>query len=330
MFRTSNIFYKLTQENEDAASELLCNIFRTKYIRDLSLGFLGISPDALESIKIENIITRKSIYGGGIPDIIIENKDSIFFIENKIRIERELEEYQQTTYPEHIKKNSKIHKGYIFLIPENYKDEAKIDKLKEKYSFISKTYWKDLLEYLYKKEIHNESPILKEALDYFSNIVSDKSVVETRLNINEVVIMYNLKDLYNSLTLIDKINQMVSNTAEKIVKELGQNFDVGKPQNNQFGRGKYLNYKNKDSIFYGLSFNENVLEKQNGDFVYSVAILENDLKTKNIDEDLYQKHSDGEWLYIKIDRRTLVENDQENILIDNVVDIIKNVFLKNI
>lgn len=331
MDRFSNIFYNVTQENEDTTSELLCNIFRTKYVRDLSLKFLGIPLKTLNAITLDNISTRKSIDGIGIPDIIIENEETCFFIENKIHISTNLQGSQITTYPEYINKKNKTYKGYVFLIPKNYQHEPEIDELKKNYSFISKVYWDDFLGYLYKNEINNGTPILNEVLDCLSNLILNDSIVNTKLNISEVVIMYNTKDLYNTLTFVDKINKLVGKTAEDIVTILGQDFSMGDEQKDQNGYGRYLKYNNRQSIFYGL--NPGLYEEQNGDFVYSVAIEKKAMKAgTNIDNNKYQYFPNGDdvWVYIKIDRKTLVDNEQENTLVNIVVDIVKNVFLKNL
>jgi hypothetical protein len=336
MDRSSNIFYKVTREHEDTASELLCNIFRTKYIRDICLDFFGIPPKAYETITINDIETRKSIDTGGIPDIIIENENSFFLIENKIRVDTPLQNSQITTYLEHINNKSKTFKGYIFLIPENYEHEIEIkeietDETKESYPFIKKKYWGDFLRHLYSKEIHNESPVISEVMDYLKNLTLEEPVIETKLEINEVVIMYNPKDIYNALSFVDKINVLVGNVSEKIVEKLGPDFAVDRKQTDIDGQGKYLKYKDYgEVIFIGLS--PCVYEEQNGDFVYSVAFtrkfLNENLKI-NIDKYPYFDDKEGGCIFIELDRKTLVDDDQEKILTNTVVDIIKNVFLKN-
>jgi hypothetical protein len=327
MDRYSNIFFKVTPENEDTTSEILCNIFRSKYIRDISLEFLGISSEVCKTIILGNISTRSNIDGVGIPDIKIENNFSLYFIENKIHIDTDLQESQITTYPEYINKKNKASKGYIFLIPRNYKHEIEIDKIKTSYPFVSKKYWEDFLDYLYEKEIHNESPVINEVLDYLKNLVSNNSVDTTELNINEVVVMYNPKDIYNVLSFTAKINKLIDNVSEEIVKTLGQDFSVFKDQKDQNGVGKYLKHR-KGNIFIGL--NPGLCEEQNGEFVFSVALEKKALDYNKINKEKYPYFIDDEWIYIKIDRKTLVDVDQKNVLINTVVDIIKNVFLENI
>jgi hypothetical protein len=161
------------------------------------------------------------------------------------------------------------------------------------------------------------------------NLISNDSVGTTELNISEVVIMYNPKDLYNALSFVDKINDLVGNVLEKVVEKLGQDFTVGSEQNNQDGQGKYLNYNGKQSMFLGL--NPSIYEEQNGDFVFGLDLAKKALNENyKINKEKYTWFSDEEWIYIKIDRKILVDDEQEKVLENIVLDIIKNVFLKNI
>jgi hypothetical protein len=86
MKRDDNIFYRLTKENENSTTELLCNLLRTKYIRNICLKFFGIPDKIIEGITIHNINTQKLSRTEGIPDIIIQDTDCYYIIENKIRI----------------------------------------------------------------------------------------------------------------------------------------------------------------------------------------------------------------------------------------------------
>jgi len=334
MDRFSNIFSNITDENEDTSSELLCNILRTKYIRDLTLGYLGISPESLETIELEHISTRKSIDDGGIPDIIINNDENFFLIENKIHIDTDLQESQTTTYPKFIDKKDKIYKSYIFLIPKNYKHEPEIDKTKKLYPFITKKYWEDLLDYLYKMEIQKESPVISEAMDFLNYLLSNEFVIDTKLNNKEVVIMYETEELYHTLETVDKIARLVADVADsEKIKNLGKGFSYCSAQKDKNFVGVSLKYeKSKPSVFLGL-FPLLWGVGINGEFVYSVAFNKKELKENYYIDEKYPKHTDDEedgFLYIKLDRKTLVEEDQESVLVERVVDIIKNVFLENI
>ena len=95
MTRENNIFYRLTKENENTTTELLCNLLRTKYIRNICLRYFDISEEIIENISIENISTQKSFDKEGILDIIIQNKDSYYIIGIKFwEIGRQIMEIQ--------------------------------------------------------------------------------------------------------------------------------------------------------------------------------------------------------------------------------------------
>jgi hypothetical protein len=80
MNRTS-IFYRLTNENENSSTELLCNLLRTKYVRDICLKFLGIPENILDKINYNNIIRQKKIGESAIFDIRIEGNDYYYINE---------------------------------------------------------------------------------------------------------------------------------------------------------------------------------------------------------------------------------------------------------
>jgi hypothetical protein len=328
MVRKSNIFYRLTQENENATTELLCNLLRRKLLRDITLEFLGVPKNVYETISIDHVSTQKTIDNDARPDITIENDDCLYLIENKIRTDRKLEESQKTTYPKYVKKSKKTYCRYIFIIPKEYEYESEIEAVKTSYPslFISKIFWEDLLKLYQDKEIGNEMPIVKETIDYFNDVIVKETVSTTKLNIKEVVIMYNVKDLYDTLSLVDKIVKLVEIVSEKICQKLGSDFEIDTTMRTLNEQGKYIKYKNVKRIFLGL--NPVLWEKQNGDYVYSVALDVKCLELSDIDANIYE--SDNEWIYIKIDRKIFTDDDQEDKLIDTVVDIINDVFIKNL
>jgi hypothetical protein len=59
--RQSNIFYRITRDNENSSTELLCNLLRSKYIRDICLRYFDIPEILLDKIDIHNIHTQKNL-----------------------------------------------------------------------------------------------------------------------------------------------------------------------------------------------------------------------------------------------------------------------------
>jgi hypothetical protein len=329
-----NIFYRVAADNEDAASELLCNLLRTKYIRDIFLDFLEIPKETHESITIKNISTQKTIEKVGRIDLKIETGDALYFIENKIRPDTGLQLSQTTKYIEYLENaKGKKHKGCVFLLPIDYPANhvREIENIKEKYSFVSIRRWKDLLDCFDKNEIAKESPVIAEVLHYLSKLILGNSDNTTKLTVQEVVIMYNPKDLYNALSFAEKVRNLIEGASKSILSELKDGFSSGRQANAVDEQGWYIYYNNKESIFIGLC--PGIYADEDGNFVFSVALkkefLEN-LNTDSIDKDAYPCISDEEYIYIKIDREIIADEKQEGELVSRVVDIIKNVFLKNI
>jgi hypothetical protein len=330
--KNTNIFFRVAPKNENAASELLRNIFRTKYIRDLILDFLGIPKKAYENITYKDISTQILIDDVGRPDLKIENNHTLYFIENKISKNTDLQDSQISSYQEYIKSEKKINKGMIFLIPKHYIHESKIKNIQKLYPFVLIKYWEELLEYLQSMEIDKESQTIKEVLGYFSGLLSISSIVSTELNTQEVVIMCNPKDLYNTLSLVYKLRELFKKVTERVVNELGEGFVAGSDQDDLYGQGKFIKYNNMEAIFIGL--HPILYDFKNGNFVYSVALkrdaLIDDDDDISINREKYSCSSDKNWFYVKIDEKTFVESDQENILTKIYGDIIRDVFLRNL
>jgi hypothetical protein len=329
MERTDSIFYGMTREDENSATELLCNLFRIKYFRDVCLEYFGIEKKYLDEITLEHIFSQYTIADGGRPDMIIETENLFYIIENKIRPYTGLQENQQGNYPEFLLKQDARKKdiGYIFLIPRNYEHESEINAVIEKHQFARRYYWDDFLAYLYGKKLHDESPIIKEGLNYFKNIVS--IVVDTTLTSREVVMMYNPKTIREVLELTDKVRGIVHVALELVIKEMGSDCSLSSDKNSQWEQGSYLNYKNKkNSIFVGLS--PALHEVEIGIFVFSAALCERHLKRDVvIDDTQFKRHSYGGWLCIPIERSLFVEDNKEKLLSAEIIKILKNVHLKN-
>jgi hypothetical protein len=327
-----NIFYRVAADNEDATTELLCNLLRTKYIRDIFLNFLEIPKKIHETITIENIFTQTTIENVGRIDLKIETNDALYFIENKIHDDTGLQLSQTTKYMEYLELMNKPNKGCVFLLPKDYdaKETGEIENIKEKYSFVSIKRWNDLLDCFKKNEIAKEAPVVAEALDYLSNLILGYSDNTTELTAQEVVIMYNPKDLYNALSLAEKVRGLIEKTLESILGELGDDFSRGVLRSNINGYGGTILYNNKLAVWVGLS--PKLYDEPDDDFVFNVALWEKSLGNLNINNIGVNKYlSDDEgWICIKLDRKILTDENPEEKLKTAVVDIVKNVFLKNI
>ena len=96
--REKSIFYNLTDENENATTELLCNLCIYDEYREIIFNILGLNNF---DIFFDDIQTQKQIpKKRKKPDIIIENNETKIFIENKIKAGYYLLKSQIKTYPD--------------------------------------------------------------------------------------------------------------------------------------------------------------------------------------------------------------------------------------
>ncbi|MCL2042793.1 MAG: PD-(D/E)XK nuclease family protein [Treponema sp.] len=348
MTRNDNIFYRLTRKNENTATELLCNLFRSKYIRNICLKYFNIPEEVIEEIKLENITTQKYFPDAGIPDIVIENVNCFYIIENKIRTGTLLQESQKTFYIDSVNKYTKIKRniGFIFIVPENYSHIDELQKLVEQHNGLVKLIlWEDFLKYLLDLEIQKESPIIKESLDYLIKIITGKtSLYDEGINLTpyEVAMLYNPKDVLESLKLCDKVFSLVKGIQNDLItiKEcILTPSDEYKCVDTVDIIGKFFAYNAKPCIFIGLSLNlinYNVpdirdINKKPDDYIFSIAFEKKYLKKELIIQDGYNDYfDDDDWLYFPLNKKYFLENDNIELLKDQVIDIIRNVFMKNV
>jgi len=331
MERSSSIFYKMTAQNENSTTELLCNLFRIKYFRDICLDYFGIERKFIDEIALEKISSQNSTDDSGQPDIVIKTDNIIYYIENKILLDTGLQEKQKNNYAENLLKFRNTqgkHIGYIFLIPKGYVHEKEIDEIINKYNFTRKYYWQDFLSFLYNKELHIESPIIKEGLNYFDELVQGDKPLDTVLNPREVVMLYNPEKINDVLNLMVKIRETIKSSLKIVVDKIGNDYSWGGEQNDQWGQGGKLNYKNRLSIFVGIT--PYLYGEEEGIFFYSVALLKKYLvENYKIDDSEFKHCEDDEWVCIAIDKDLFVEDEKEKLLADEIIKILKNVFEKN-
>lgn len=333
MDRETSIFYRMTDQNENSTTELLCNLFRFKYFRDICLEYWGIEKDFIDEITLENISSQNSTDNSGMPDIVINTDKLICYVENKIKQNTGLQENQKINYPKNLLKfRETLGKNirYIFLIPKDYAHEKEISEIINNYKdFTKKIYWHDFLFHLYNKELDVESPIIKEGLNYFSELVPVDEQIDTNLNPREVVIMYNPKTINDVLNFLEKIRKIIKGSLEIVADEMGKDdYCLGGLQNDIWGQGYKFKYKNKESIWVGITPGY----YENEDFVYSVTLLKKHLKENykiDSNEFKYDSDADDEWIYIAINKDLFVEDDKEKKLANEIIKILKNVFIEN-
>ena len=335
MDRNTSIFYKMTNENENSTTELFCNILRNKYIRDIVLKYFDIPLDMLDEITQDNINTQNQNKESGIPDITIESDNCFYIIENKIELGTKLTEKQKSSYIKLINSKNKKYRGYIFLIPSDYKDETSINNIKKQIKddtnkIIVKT-WKEFLEYLNKMEVCNDSPILKESIDYLTHIVLEAPIDNTLSN-EEINMFYNPKNIYLTLCLLNKYFEIIDQNESMFLKDLGKDFSAGNWEKNFENtklKGKYLKYKNSPCIFYGFIFNLlNPVDDNYNKYIFSIC-FNRDYLNKNLTiNKKYCSIEDKNWLYIKTDISNIISDKTGKKYFDELKNIIFEIFPK--
>jgi hypothetical protein len=347
MTRGRNIFYKLTKENEDSTSDLFCNLLRSKFIRYICLKYFEIPEIIIENIKIENITTRKKT-NEGIPDIFIKNNECFYIIENKIKLDTVLQENQKSSYMDFFKELGMNNFGYIFIVPENYKHESEILDLIKKNYFIKIFYWEKFLKYLLDFEIQNEAPIINESLNYLIEIILNKTSLYNEdifLTPYEVAMLYSPKDVFESLNLCNKIFLKIKSLESDI---LGGIYNIS-PDDEYFEIknpdfiGKHFRYKDNDSSFcIGLNLKlmrDNVKDildntKKPSEYFFSISFNKKYLKSEFYISNEHFKDMDHfddvEWIYIPLNRKHLLEDDNGELIKSDIVEIVRKVIDNNI
>jgi hypothetical protein len=135
--------------------------------------------------------------------------------------------------------------------------------------------------------------------------------------------MYNPKTINDVLGFVEKIRETIKDSLEIVEKRM-KSFSLGKEQNDQYGQGYGLKYNGKDIIWIGIS--PGLYEEENGMFVYAVAFVKRSLK-ENFKID--KCYIDDEWVYIPINKEIFVEEDKNQLLAEEVIKILKDIFIKN-
>lgn len=234
---SETIFNRLAHENEDSTTELLVNLMKNKFFRDICLTWLlngnaQINKSDLDKLKDEvrpeNICTQIRLnYIGSRPDIKIETSNFYILIENKVKDRTQLQPSQKKEYPQevidqYLKYGKKA--TLIFLIPENYIHKtiitdtiAKEEKFKH---YVEVKDWTSFLNYLYKLEIDKVSNIFKDSLEFFSSVVDKTNVIETSLTKSELALMYCPTKIMSSLQLINTLIATIDKINDELVDKL--------------------------------------------------------------------------------------------------------------
>jgi len=324
--REENIFYRITDDDENATTELLCNLCKFANYKELIFNGLKIDNNIF---TYQNIDTQYNIPGTNKrPDIVIKNDKNKIFIENKVTKYRKLEISQLTIYPEYLNSISDKNVKLIFLIPTGYKYIEKIEEAQKKYKkIISIIFWDKLLESIKIKNKIINSEILFESISFFEKILN--TIPEVKFNQEEIDFMLDMETLIKESTAIGKTLEVFDNVIEQLKDKLKLHFKKGEIQYPEVCKNGIGYWFYQDNCWIGYSFN--IIDKPKlKDYVLSLAINESIIskgKLNKLPKNSYCFFE--EWYYFKIDKK-LLENENRGKEIYQYCEKVMKEVVKNI
>lgn len=329
MVSSKNIFYRITAENENAVTDILCNLMKHRFIRDIVIRFFipDVSESALDSISEEGIIPQKRIEYGGQPDLQITSHQIYIIVENKIRNGTNPTPHELSSYITKIRSSKAEFKRLVYLIPQDYSSFQLLKDIeKENSDIVSVREWEDFLLALKRTEVGDFSQYFQDAIDYFSSLIDLHVIEATQLEPMEVAMVYEPNIMFTAISTEEKLERRFKNIERQLVATIIPMFNSeiiitpGEKQTNSYGIGRYINLKHNNknnSVFYGFS---NLPDKsQNDKYSFSVAFYsDNDLFDVSLFDD---KEKDQSWWYIPCDKKLLVSDNEEK-LVNAIANII--------
>ena len=330
MVSSKNLFYRITAENENAVTEVLCNLMKHRFIRDIVIRFFipDVSESALDSISEEGIIPQKRIEDGGQPDLKIKSHQIYIIVENKIRNRTNPTPLELSSYITKVKSSAAEFKRLVYLIPQDYSSFQLLKDIeKENSNIVSVRKWEDFLLAQKRTEVGDLSQYFQDAIDYFSSLIDLHVIEDTQLEPMEVAMVYEPNIMFTAISTGEKLERRFKNIERQLVATIIPMFNSeiiitpGEKQTNSYGIGRYINLKHNNknnSVFYGFS---NLPDKsQNDKYSFSVAFyFGNDLFDVTSFED---KERDQYWWYIPIEDRKLLISDNDEKLVNAIANII--------
>lgn len=261
--RQGNIFYKVVTRNENPITEVLCNLFQYKNIRDTLLRFFEIPLDKLDKINYEHIDTQKVKEDSGIPDIVIQNPKVTIYIENKVNQHAPLQGTQVNQYLSKLEKDEKVGKyiRMIYLVPKGYVHSEEIDNaICEKQRYAKVYIWEDFIKYVELSDLDKTSLFVSEFISHYRKLFIQEPITIS-LNNEEMELLLKPKDLIVANSLISKFTKIMEEVIKPITSVFGERVsfewsDEGDDYwYNQVEKGVYIKFDGKYLLFYGLSFN---------------------------------------------------------------------------
>ncbi|HQL36794.1 MAG TPA: hypothetical protein PLG67_09410 [Bacillota bacterium] len=322
-----SIINSIIKSNENNCTEVLTSLLKFKYNRDVFLRHLKVPIDIWDELNAESIKTQVYMQTIGIPDIIIESNSLYLLIEVKIRNETILQNNQIENYKKILESKDKRIKKLFFLIPENYYHINTISRLTKSEKNIDIIFWENVLELFRNTNALMNSSIDNQLYSFIENSITCNKKYEP-FTIKEIAIMYDFKNVYSTLNMLNKSMEIFEKSCPLIVQGLGEDFkcsDTIKYFSETIEKGKYITYKDdRYAIFYGFNLNLLKINEDFTNYVFSVSIKDEYITKDKLDRNGYDYIEEDHWIYIKIDDKDFLENSDEHIFSDCIKKIISN------
>ena len=316
-----------SKDCENTTTELLVNLMRYKYLRDIILNFLlGADYDSMkDNISADDILTQRSFKieeRSYIPDIIINTKDCFIVIENKVRKNCPLEDGQFDGYKSVRNKygNEKSVNKCVFLLPDEYEFENKIVESE-------KQYWSILLEILLKAQVKETSSIVSNAIDYFISVI-DIDVEKIKndnntISLYEAAFQYKKIDLSNEYSKLEEQYKEVIELRNKLVGIIEDNYSLYKVEGdgettfNPYQFGAYIKVKKSESdnyshnLWIGCTIQNDTIKRQ-------LAIKQDGITSESLCR-YFPELVDG-WYHFNL------KADLEESLLSEILDILRKCY----
>lgn len=330
---------RMTREDENATTELLANLMDLKYVRDAIIKYLLAQQNGdvfalqkkIDGIQKGDIKTQFSTTDSGQPDLIIDSEELFIVIENKVKVDTELQPHELNDYVRFAGRY-KNKKGYlIFLIPKNYVYINFIQKITGNDGVrVNICYWEDLLSYLNSLEF--DSPVFGEAIKYLRKFFPIRK--DLSLEPKEVVAMFKLNNFFEYMSFQNKIQERLQDVKTEVLKELNRNrkedndmFKTVSSQCNQFAVGEYIVINKKGYIFFGISHPKDFADPK---YCFSVCFWSEFFNCEYLTSYPFVRDEKWGWYCVPFfdesySEEDFIDSSNDNILVERIVSIISKV-----
>ncbi len=320
MHRDNNIFYRAVKKDENHTTDLFCNLLKYDFIRDYLLKFFKLP---VENLEYENIDTQKKIEENKKePDITIKNKDIYCFFEIKVK-NSQLQSSQINEYLSELEKEEK--KLLIYLIPENYNFKNEINKGIKNKDYAKIYYWEDFIRYIENSDLPQSNILISEFIAFLKSVLGKQDLSLT-LNLEEMALFQNPKDLIIAKSLLDKLYKIIDESVKQVDAKLQNKISntIKYDDENQYGV-MFKDKENQNLLFFALWFGVYNRNNDCSDYLFCYGIGDETSDEPFIDKYVKRFKEFGVnecagskgWQIKNFDKYDLAI-DKENELIENI------------